>query len=137
MSAAAQQADLGQCSRRMRPTGGIQLWSLVAAQQACLQPWRLQRLAFRRDNPLQIPAQKKGNRHEDDRGPLMRSGRTQVVLLERGQAVEQRGRDIGALFARGIINPDSNLCYGQTRLDLTLVVTFTAAWSMLSAAAQD
>jgi hypothetical protein len=36
-----------------------------------------------------------------------------VVLLERGQPVEQRGRDIGALFARGIINPDSNLCYGQ------------------------
>ena len=36
----------------------------------------------------------------------------QVVLLERGQPVEQRGRDIGALFARGIINSDSNLCYG-------------------------
>lgn len=44
----------------------------------------------------------------------MGSGCAQVVLLERGQAVEQRGRDIGALFARGIINPDSNLCYGQT-----------------------
>jgi hypothetical protein len=43
----------------------------------------------------------------------MGSGRAQVVLLERGQAVEQRGKDIGALFARGIINPDSNLCYGQ------------------------
>lgn len=59
MSAAAQQADLGQCSRRMRRTGGIQLWSLAAAQQACLQPWRLQRLAFRQDNPLQIPAQRR------------------------------------------------------------------------------
>lgn len=37
----------------------------------------------------------------------------QVVLLERGQPVERRGRDIGALFARKIINPDSNLCYGE------------------------
>lgn len=35
-----------------------------------------------------------------------------MLLLERGQPVEQRGRDIGALFARSIINPDSNLCYG-------------------------
>ena len=36
-----------------------------------------------------------------------------VILLERGQAVEQRGRDIGALFVRGRLNPDSNLCYGE------------------------
>ena len=36
-----------------------------------------------------------------------------VVLLEKGQPVEQRGRDIGALFARGKLNPDSNLCYGE------------------------
>lgn len=36
-----------------------------------------------------------------------------VVLLEKGQPVEQRGRDIGALFARGKLNPDSNLCYGK------------------------
>jgi hypothetical protein len=35
-----------------------------------------------------------------------------VVLLERGQGVEQRGRDIGALFVRRVLNPDSNLCYG-------------------------
>jgi uncharacterized FAD-dependent dehydrogenase len=35
-----------------------------------------------------------------------------VVLLERGQAVEQRGKDIGALLVRGILSPDSNLCYG-------------------------
>jgi hypothetical protein len=38
-----------------------------------------------------------------------------VVLLEKGQPVEQRGRDIGALFARGILNPDSNLCYGEQK----------------------
>ena len=36
-----------------------------------------------------------------------------VILFERGQAVEQRGRDIGALFVRGRLNPDSNLCYGE------------------------
>jgi hypothetical protein len=35
-----------------------------------------------------------------------------VVLLEKGQAVEQRGRDIGALFVRRRLNPESNLCYG-------------------------
>ena len=36
-----------------------------------------------------------------------------VVILERGQPVEQRGQDIGALFVRGRLNPDSNLCYGE------------------------
>ena len=28
-------------------------------------------------------------------------------------AVEARGRDIGALFARRVLNEDSNLCYGE------------------------
>jgi len=36
-----------------------------------------------------------------------------VVVLERGQPVEVRGRDIGALFVRKRINPESNLCYGE------------------------
>ena len=36
-----------------------------------------------------------------------------VVLLERGQPVEVRGRDIGALLVRHKLNPDSNLCYGE------------------------
>ncbi|KAK9829431.1 hypothetical protein WJX72_005837 [[Myrmecia] bisecta] len=36
-----------------------------------------------------------------------------VVLLERGQPVDVRGRDIGALFVRGKLNPESNLCYGE------------------------
>ena len=27
--------------------------------------------------------------------------------------VERRGREIGALFARRILNPESNLCYGE------------------------
>jgi len=36
-----------------------------------------------------------------------------VVLLERGQPVERRGRDIGALFARSELDPESNLCFGE------------------------
>ena len=36
-----------------------------------------------------------------------------MTVLERGQPVESRGRDIGALFARRKLNPDSNLCYGE------------------------
>ena len=36
-----------------------------------------------------------------------------VVLLERGQPVEVRGKDIGALFVRRKANPESNLCYGE------------------------
>lgn len=36
-----------------------------------------------------------------------------VVLLERGRQVEDRGRDIGALFVRKQIDPESNLCYGE------------------------
>lgn len=36
-----------------------------------------------------------------------------VVILERGQPVESRGRDIGALIVRRMLNPESNLCYGQ------------------------
>lgn len=36
-----------------------------------------------------------------------------VVLLERGQPVESRGRDIGALIVRRMLNTESNLCYGQ------------------------
>lgn len=35
------------------------------------------------------------------------------IVIERGQPVEMRGRDIGALFNRKILNPDSNLCYGE------------------------
>lgn len=36
-----------------------------------------------------------------------------VTLLERGREVENRGRDIGALMVRRILNPESNLCYGE------------------------
>ena len=36
-----------------------------------------------------------------------------VVLLERGQPVERRGRDIGALYARRALDGNSNLCYGE------------------------
>ena len=36
-----------------------------------------------------------------------------VLLLERGQPVEARGRDIGALVIRRQLNPESNFCYGD------------------------
>jgi len=36
-----------------------------------------------------------------------------VTVLERGQSVENRGRDIGALLNRRILSPDSNMCYGE------------------------
>eukprot|EP00854_Cymbomonas_tetramitiformis_P020528 gene20528-24604_t len=36
-----------------------------------------------------------------------------VVLMEKGKAVEHRGRDIGALFHRRVLNPNSNVCYGE------------------------
>ncbi|CAN0132812.1 unnamed protein product, partial [Ectocarpus sp. 8 AP-2014] len=35
------------------------------------------------------------------------------IIVERGMPVERRGREIGALFHRRILNPDSNLCYGE------------------------
>jgi uncharacterized FAD-dependent dehydrogenase len=37
----------------------------------------------------------------------------EVTLLERGQPVEQRGRDIGALAVRRILHSESNLCFGE------------------------
>ncbi|KAH7671825.1 FAD/NAD(P)-binding domain-containing protein [Dioscorea alata] len=37
----------------------------------------------------------------------------EVTLIERGQPVEQRGRDIGALVARRILQSDSNFCFGE------------------------
>ena len=36
-----------------------------------------------------------------------------VTLLERGQPVESRMRDIGRLRSRGELNPESNLCFGE------------------------
>ncbi|KAJ1421184.1 hypothetical protein B484DRAFT_421242, partial [Ochromonadaceae sp. CCMP2298] len=35
------------------------------------------------------------------------------IIVERGQPVERRGRSIGALFNRKILDPESNLCYGE------------------------
>ncbi|CAN0381172.1 unnamed protein product, partial [Ectocarpus fasciculatus] len=35
------------------------------------------------------------------------------IIVERGMPVERRGREIGALFRRSILNPESNLCYGE------------------------
>ncbi|KAI3857991.1 hypothetical protein MKX03_033270 [Papaver bracteatum] len=36
-----------------------------------------------------------------------------VTLIERGQAVERRGRDIGALVVRRILQTESNFCFGE------------------------
>ncbi|XP_019082241.1 uncharacterized protein LOC100249260 isoform X2 [Vitis vinifera] len=36
-----------------------------------------------------------------------------VTIIERGQAVEQRGRDIGALMVRRILQLESNFCFGE------------------------
>ncbi|GAQ81689.1 hypothetical protein KFL_000880030 [Klebsormidium nitens] len=36
-----------------------------------------------------------------------------VTVVERGQPVERRGRDIGALMVRRSLNADSNYCYGE------------------------
>ncbi|WCJ30139.1 FAD/NAD(P)-binding oxidoreductase family protein [Euphorbia peplus] len=36
-----------------------------------------------------------------------------VTLIERGQPVEQRGRDIGALVVRRILESESNFCFGE------------------------
>jgi hypothetical protein len=127
MSAAASQAALGRRGRRMCSAGAIRSRWWAAGLQACSQPWRLQKLASRQEvhqRPNQLPT---SSGPEGHKGPLlMGGGRAQVVLLERGQPVEQRGRDIGALFARGIINPDSNLCYGQSAPHL-------ADWCQLAA----
>ena len=35
------------------------------------------------------------------------------ILLERGRAVEHRGRDIGALYVRSLLDPESNISYGE------------------------
>lgn len=36
-----------------------------------------------------------------------------VSLIERGQPVEKRGRDIGALVVRRILELESNFCFGE------------------------
>lgn len=35
------------------------------------------------------------------------------VVIERGKPVELRSRDVSALYARGVLNPESNVCYGE------------------------
>ncbi|CAM9960139.1 unnamed protein product, partial [Scytosiphon promiscuus] len=35
------------------------------------------------------------------------------LIVERGMPVERRGSSIGALFSRRILDPESNLCYGE------------------------
>lgn len=43
---------------------------------------------------------------------LARAGH-RVTLCERGKPVEERGRSIGALVKRGVVDGESNFCYGE------------------------
>lgn len=43
---------------------------------------------------------------------LARSG-LRPIVLDRGQPVEIRGRDVSALMHRGELQPDSNICFGE------------------------
>jgi uncharacterized protein len=43
---------------------------------------------------------------------LARSG-AKPIVLERGKAVEERADDVAALKKKGILNPESNICYGE------------------------
>ncbi|MEE8410405.1 MAG: hypothetical protein V3T05_12420, partial [Myxococcota bacterium] len=35
------------------------------------------------------------------------------IVLERGRMVEERARDVSKLYARGVLDTDSNVCYGE------------------------
>ena len=44
---------------------------------------------------------------------LALQGSFQPILLDRGQPVEKRGRDIGALMHRRFLNSESNFAFGE------------------------
>lgn len=57
----------------------------------------------------------------------------EVTLIERGQPVEQRGRDIGALVVRRILHSESNFCFGEVYYSfLFCLQDFTKYMSELS-----
>jgi uncharacterized FAD-dependent dehydrogenase len=43
---------------------------------------------------------------------LARSG-AKPIILERGKKVEERAKDVETLKKKGILNPESNICYGE------------------------
>lgn len=51
-----------------------------------------------------------------------------VTLIERGQPVEKRGRDIGALVVRRILELESNFCFGEVVL-LFIFIDFFQSYS--------
>ncbi len=77
--------------------------------------------AYKEPEPVTIPSS-----HFKDRpivvgfGPaglftalvLARSG-AKPIILERGKAVEERAKDVETLKKKGILNPESNICYGE------------------------
>ncbi|GER46971.1 D-amino acid dehydrogenase small subunit [Striga asiatica] len=46
-----------------------------------------------------------------------------VTLVERGNAVEQRGRDIGALVVRRMLQLESNFCFGEVVFNIKQEIT--------------
>lgn len=52
-----------------------------------------------------------------------------VTLIERGQPVEKRGRDIGALVVRKILQSESNFCFGEVTICHSLLHYFLAVCS--------
>jgi uncharacterized FAD-dependent dehydrogenase len=55
---------------------------------------------------------------------LARSGKCKPILLERGQPVESRGKDIGALIHRRNINTESNFAFGEGGAGTWYVASF-------------
>ncbi|OGQ90271.1 MAG: hypothetical protein A2289_20245 [Deltaproteobacteria bacterium RIFOXYA12_FULL_58_15] len=43
---------------------------------------------------------------------LVKSGWAPLII-ERGRSVDERGRDVSNLYARGILDPESNVCFGE------------------------
>ena len=35
------------------------------------------------------------------------------IIIERGRPVEKRGRDVSGLYSKGILDPESNVCFGE------------------------
>ena len=122
--------------RRGKPTGKHEaLWSHVVdvrlsaadakrvkAKEGRCVPADAERLAAVAAAPPVLSSAAAGTRHVVviGAGPcglfaalaLARAG-VRVTLCERGKPVEERGKSIGALIKRGVVDPDSNFCYGE------------------------
>ena len=94
----------------------------LKAQPGRLVPAANERVATRDPTPTSVAPQSGGAQRivVIGAGPcglfaaltLARAGHD-VVVCERGKPVEERGRSIGSLINRGVIDPESNFCYGE------------------------